>query len=157
MLSLISPEVVVVPCEADCRCELQKKTTAQIKLSPLQQLILHSRKGKSKSGNKSQSQIPEVFRRLILSDPRPGKAFLLLTDAINKSRGSHLKINEAKDLLKSLLETAGSIVKFSFFSPLALKKEEEKKKCSYYYSRNKCETDAKVHPPVDWGGNPEQF
>lgn len=66
-----------------------------------------------------------------------------------------MKINEAKDLLKSLLETAGSIVKFSFFSPLALKKE--KKKCSYYYSRNKCETDAKVHPPVDWGGNPEQF
>lgn len=39
-----------------------------------------------------------------------------------------MKINEAKDLLKSLLETAGSIVKFSFFSPLALKKEEEKKK-----------------------------
>lgn len=66
-----------------------------------------------------------------------------------------MKINEAKDLLKSLLETAGSIVKFSFFFFLLLFKK--KKKCSYYYSKNKCETDAKVHPPVDWGGNPEQF
>lgn len=68
-----------------------------------------------------------------------------------------MKINEAKDLLKSLLETARSIVKFSFFFFLALKKK--KRRAVITTVRTNVKRMQRYTPLWTWGGggNPEQF
>lgn len=143
------------------------KTTAQIKLSPLQQRHRYyiQERENQKVGIKAHPRFPTFSDALNCPKTPEGISFTYKCNkqkqritfetpgAAEKKNYSSAFVCEAKDLLKLLLETARSIVKFYFF-PLFTKK----KKCSYYYSKNKCETDAKVHPLwIHGGDHPEQF